>query len=119
MRREREERRTGRRSPAARRSPKTRQKVKRSVVSARQKLARKSSQKPLRSRERVEHRDVVGVNARVGGHQRESGAPGLRDEQTVERIAVMERETGDREPILCGQSEDADTGVEDPHVQVV
>ena len=71
------------------------------------------------SREGVEHRHVISVNPRVGGHERESFLPRLGDEQPVERVAVMQRKARDGESMVCGQSEDADARLEDLRVQIV
>ena len=58
------------------------------------------------------------MNARVGGHERESVLPSLGDEQPVEGIAVMQRKACDGESMLRGQSEDADAGLKDVVVQI-
>jgi hypothetical protein len=52
------------------------------------------------SRKWVDHRNVVRANPRVGGDQGESTVPRLRDEQPIERIAVMQRQACDGEPIV-------------------
>src|SRR5439155_22403829 len=70
------------------------------------------------SPKRVEHRDVVGAHSWVGGHQRESTVSRLRDEQSIERIAVVERQGCDGKPIVWGQRKAADTCADYGCVQV-
>jgi hypothetical protein len=60
------------------------------------------------SGQRVEHRDVVRHDRRVGGHEGESVLPCLGDEQPVERITVMRRQRRDREAVVRRQAEDPD-----------
>jgi hypothetical protein len=68
---------------------------------------------------RVDCPDVVGAYSGVGGHQGQALRACLSDEEPVEGIAVVQRKSGDAEPMVRGQSKDSDPGFKNVAPEIV
>lgn len=72
-----------------------------------------------RSHRGIDRVDAVGRKALVGGNYRQALAPRLSDQESIEWVAVVQREVCDRQAVIRSEPQDPHSRLDDALVEVI